>query len=258
MNELSRTVPHVLLIGDSCIDEYIYGTVDRISPEAPVPVLKFSSKSTKHGMASNVLANLQSFNILTTFKTNTEKSIKTRYVDERSEQQIVRVDDDVLTAECDTSSLCFDGIDCVVISDYDKGFVTDLTIQYVIDNFSGPIFIDTKKKNMGQFSKENVYFKINEKEWAECESSASNTIVTLGKAGALFKDRLYKAPTVDTFDVTGAGDTFLSALTWAYLTYATIDKAIAMANRAAAISVQHRGVYTLKDEDINEIKEWSY
>ena len=43
----------VLLIGDSCTDEYVYGSCERLNPEAPVPILKFNRKETKkewHGM----------------------------------------------------------------------------------------------------------------------------------------------------------------------------------------------------------------
>ena len=63
----------VLLIGDSCEDEYIYGSCNRISPEAPVPVMNFSRLETKSGMAGNVCLNLQSFEMDITFLTNSEK-----------------------------------------------------------------------------------------------------------------------------------------------------------------------------------------
>ena len=49
----------ILLIGDSCIDEYQYGTVDRISPEAPVPIFKYIRSEEKPGMVFNVRNNLE-------------------------------------------------------------------------------------------------------------------------------------------------------------------------------------------------------
>lgn len=49
---------NVLLIGDSCIDEYKIGTVDRLSPEAPVPVIKVVNEYELPGMSSNVKQNL--------------------------------------------------------------------------------------------------------------------------------------------------------------------------------------------------------
>ena len=51
----------------------------------------------------------------------------------------------------------------------------------------------------------------------------------------------------------GAGDTFLAALTYGYLKYGRIDKAIPLANKAASIAVSHRGTYVLTKEDIDEI-----
>ena len=47
----------VLLIGDSCVDEWVYGDCDRLSPEAPVPILVEQGKDTAPGMAGNVKQN---------------------------------------------------------------------------------------------------------------------------------------------------------------------------------------------------------
>ena len=49
MDTLQHKKFKILLIGDSCVDEYQYGVVDRISPEAPVPILKFQNKFTRPG-----------------------------------------------------------------------------------------------------------------------------------------------------------------------------------------------------------------
>ena len=54
----------ILLIGDSCVDEYFYGSVDRLSPEAPVPILKINQGRKEDGMAANVYNNLLAFNSL--------------------------------------------------------------------------------------------------------------------------------------------------------------------------------------------------
>ena len=51
----------------------------------------------------------------------------------------------------------------------------------------------------------------------------------------------------------GAGDTFLAALTYGYLKYGRIDKAIPLANKAAAVAVSHRGTYVLTEEDVKKI-----
>ena len=78
-------------------------------------------------------------------------------------------------------------------------------------------------------------------------------IITRGGEGAEYQGKLYPAEKVKVFDVVGAGDTFLAALTYGYLSHHSIEKAIPIANRAAAIAVSHTGTYVLTDEDINEI-----
>ena len=138
----------VLLLGDSCEDEYIYGNCDRLSPEAPVPVMKLGRVETKSGMAGNVCLNLQAFNLNITFLTNTEKITKTRFIDEGSNYQILRVDNEErvkpLLVPVSTNSF-----DAVVISDYDKGFVTLETIDHLASrNPDIKIFVDTKKKKL--------------------------------------------------------------------------------------------------------------
>ena len=83
---------NVLLIGDSCVDEYVYGTVDRLSPESPVPVLNQTRRETKPGMAANVKVNLEALGCEVDFITNLEPIVKTRYIDERSGYHLLRVD----------------------------------------------------------------------------------------------------------------------------------------------------------------------
>ena len=84
----------VLLIGDSCTDEYVYGTCERLNPEAPVPILKFNRKETTKGMAWNVRENLMSFGMEVYILTNEEPITKTRYIDEKSNQHILRLDEE--------------------------------------------------------------------------------------------------------------------------------------------------------------------
>lgn len=61
---------NVLLIGETCEDGYIYGSVDRISPEAPIPVLKYEGLETSLGMSANVKRNLESLGIFVNHITN--------------------------------------------------------------------------------------------------------------------------------------------------------------------------------------------
>ena len=85
---------NILVIGDTCTDVFIYGTCDRICPEGPVPIFKPINKVENKGMAGNVYQNLLSLNIDNVdIITNHETITKTRYVEEKSNHLIVRVDE---------------------------------------------------------------------------------------------------------------------------------------------------------------------
>ena len=242
----------VLLLGDSCEDEYIYGNCDRISPEAPVPVMKLGRVETKSGMASNVCLNLQAFSLDITFLTNTEKITKTRFIDEGSNYQILRVDDEKRIKPL-MIPVMTDSFDAVVISDYDKGYLTVEKIFEIVESSSCPVFIDSKKSILP--NKSNCYIKINDKESDNLDHSypIDNLIITQGSKGCVYNNTLYPAEKVKVFDVVGAGDTFLAALVFGYLKHKDINKAIMLGNRAAAIAVQHTGTYVLSQTDINEL-----
>ena len=242
----------VLLLGDSCEDEYIYGNCDRISPEAPVPVMNLGRVETKTGMAGNVCLNLQAFNLNITFLTNSEKITKTRFIDEKSNYQILRVDDEKRIKPL-MIPVMTDSFDAVVISDYDKGYLTTEKIFEIVESSSCPVFIDSKKSILP--NKSNCYIKINDKESGNLNQSypIDNLIITHGSKGCVYNNTLYPAEKVKVFDVVGAGDTFLSALVFGYLRYHDIDKAIVLGNKAAAIAVQHTGTYVLSQTDINEL-----
>ena len=69
----------VLVIGDSCVDNFIYCDINRICPEAPVPVLQPVESTTNPGMASNVARNLISLGAEVELITNEINIRKTRY-----------------------------------------------------------------------------------------------------------------------------------------------------------------------------------
>ena len=246
---LPQTQLKVLLIGDSCIDEYVYGSCERINPEAPVPILKFNRKETKRGMAWNVRQNLSSFGIEVYIMTNQETITKTRYIDEKYNQQLLRVDDepDLKPIEYKIPDEKFDAL---VISDYNKGFLTTDKIVEFTKSFDGPVFIDTKKNKLPEI---DAYVKINEHEYKNFESTTKNLIVTRGSKGCEYMGKLYPAEKVNVFDVVGAGDTFLSALVYFYLTLGKIEKSIPLANKAASIAVSNFGTYALKPQDIQKL-----
>ena len=238
----------ILLIGDSCTDEYVYGTCERLNPEAPVPILRFNRKETTRGMAWNVRENLMSFGIEVFILTNKESIIKTRYIDEKSNQHILRVDDEGVCDPMDYE-LPEDEYDALVISDYDKGFLTEKKIQELVDWFDGPVFIDSKKTKL---PKKDCYLKINEIE-SKLLKGYKNLIVTKGAGGADYNKVNYPGEKTKIVDVVGAGDTFLSALVYFYLLCGTIEKAIPYANKAAAFAVQNFGTYVLTENDVKDL-----
>ncbi|UEG48811.1 PfkB family carbohydrate kinase [Ferruginibacter lapsinanis] len=240
----------ILLIGDNCIDEYVYGICSRLNPEAPVPVLDYTRTETKPGMAANVFENLKTFKVDVEFITNKEKIIKTRFVDDKYNHQILRVDrHEVLTPL--TQAVFDTSFDAIVISDYNKGFISESKLFEIVDQAHCPVFIDTKKRVIPD--KPNCYIKINESEYNSLDNPPVNTIATLGDKGAMYQGKIYPTDKVTVFDVVGAGDTFLAALTYFYLLLGSIEKAIPYANKAAAIVVQHIGTYVLTEEDVASI-----
>lgn len=242
----------ILLIGDNCIDKYVFGTVDRISPEAPVPVLKIDNNKdiTRLGMAGNVKENLIALGNEVSFLSGAT-STKTRIVDSRSGYHLLRVDDDVKSNPLEITTEIPSQYDAVVVSDYNKGLLTYDNIKELRELYSGPIFIDTKKTDLQQFS--GCYVKINETELSASSSTTENMIVTLGSKGALYNDKLYPTKKVEVHDVTGAGDVFLASLATFYLHFGSIEAAIPYANRLAAISVTHNGTYTITEEDLKSL-----
>jgi D-beta-D-heptose 7-phosphate kinase/D-beta-D-heptose 1-phosphate adenosyltransferase len=246
MNTQQLTSFNVLLIGDDCSDVYQYGTVDRISPEAPVPVFKYSHKDERGGMARNVKANLEELGCRVDYLSG-ETSVKTRLIDIRSKQQIVRIDNDnqsqpLLFPDIEYS---LDEYDAIVISDYNKGYVSYDLIRILTEEFNGPIFVDTKKTDLLQL--ETCIIKINDSEYSKITSFPSeytDVIVTRGAEGATWKNKIFPANKVEVADVCGAGDTFLAALCYWHLnSHGDMAQAIEFAIQASAVTVQHLGVY---------------
>lgn len=254
MKILQRKKFKILLVGDSCNDFYHYGTVTRISPEAPIPILKTVSTKMIKGMASNVHKNLVAFKADVDFFHGVE-SIKTRFIENKSRYQLLRVDDDQKSDPIDLSILESKKYDAIIVSDYNKGFISSETVSKLKEKYRGiPIFVDSKKTNLNIF--ENCYLKINELEYEEStnkEISEDSLIVTLGSKGTRYKGKLFPTEKVEVHDVTGAGDVFLASLCIFYLITGSIENAIPFANKLATISVQHEGNYTIQKDDLAKL-----
>lgn len=237
----------ILLIGDTCTDVYQYGDIVRLSPEAPVPVFVPTHKEQRDGMAGNVYINLVNLGCAVDILSGA-KSIKTRLIENRSKQQILRIDEDFYNQPIQIDSIIPDIYHAVVFSDYGKGIVDYSLIDSVIKSAGCPVFIDTKKTDLAKFY--NAWVKVNQTEVARAVSLCPNLIVTLGADGARLRDTVYPTTGVEVADVTGAGDTFLAALVFRYLETRDITQAIPFANRASAVTVQHYGVYAPILEEI--------
>lgn len=239
----------VLLLGDSCLDIYQFGTVDRLSPEAPIPIFVPQHQYTKPGMASNVKANLEALGCEVDAVIG-QPSEKTRLIDQRSQQQILRIDRDCTSNSIELDPVVCKNYDAVVISDYNKGSVSYDLIATVATASPVPVFVDTKKTDLARMR--GAWVKINESEHSRLQSECPGLIVTRGAQGAdiIHDGSHFAAPKVEVVDVTGAGDTFLAALAYRYLQTANIGRAVEFAIRAAAVTVQHLGVYAPSLEEI--------
>ena len=253
MKDFSSIRPQVkykiLLVGDLSEDIYTYGNVNRISPEAPVPVFEPKYVITKDGMAGNVAKNLEALGCHVNFL-HGEASVKNRLIDIRSKQQLIRLDKDIISEPIKFET-AIPVYDAVVISDYNKGTVTYELIEELVKEANVPIFVDTKKTDLARLS--GCYVKINalEKSRATSLPDSQHLIVTHGEDGAYWDGCIYPAEIVgDVTDVCGAGDTFLAALVYEFLKTGNMPDAVKFANKASAVTVQHIGVYAPSLEEI--------
>lgn len=249
MNTQVQKPFNILLIGDVCIDVYQFGTVDRLSPEAPVPVFVPTHQEERYGMAGNVAKNLEALGCQVNLLRG-NASQKTRLIDSRSKQHIARIDRDVINKPIRFETAVPNNYDAVVISDYAKGCVDYELIESILAEVKCPVFVDTKLTDLARM--QGAWVKINNLEYSRIKSECTGLIVTRGSQGAeiVHHDFVAPAPDVEVVDVTGAGDTFLAALTYKFLECGDIKLAVSFANRAASITVQRLGVYAPTLEEI--------
>jgi len=243
----------ILLLGDSCIDVFIYGDCYRLNPEAPTPVFTEKYRIQFDGMASNVLKNIQSLGLDADFITQKEEIIKTRYVDQKSNYILFRIDNDNHINHSKSISLIdsldFSNYDLTIISDYDKGFLNKNELETIFTN-SKLSFIDTKKP-IDTWIKTASFIKINEAEYTNPKNNLDfmstelndKLIITLGEFGAKYNNKFYKPPKeILVRDVVGAGDSFLASLACHYYLYKNIEDAINFANLCAGQVVSKKGI----------------
>jgi rfaE bifunctional protein kinase chain/domain len=193
----------VLIIGDVMIDAYLWGKVDRISPEAPVPVVVVNRRESRLGGAANVALNIQSLGakpilcsvvgddnkgqeFINLLKDNNISDIgiiksskritTTKFRIFGNNSQMLRVDEEVSHPLDKEDNLLFikkvediiygQKIDSVIIQDYDKGIVSKELLEKIIDKLNElniPIAVDPKRRNFSLY-KNVTLFKPNLKE----------------------------------------------------------------------------------------------
>ena len=241
----------VLVVGDACLDVYLYGECIRMCPDAPIPVFVPIYKKENKGMAGNVYENLLSLGVATDLKCNSTTITKTRYVEEKTNHMFLRVDsgEEEIGRISDLSIESLEKYDAVVISDYNKGYLYEEDIKFICDNHS-LVFLDTKKI-IGEYCKGCSFIKINGNEYRKSFEEYDNPakiwaedkmIVTLGFKGCRFRERLYSVEKVEIRDTSGAGDTFLAAFVHRFLQDKNIEKSLKFANKCSTAVVQQKGV----------------
>ena len=302
----------VLVVGDLMLDEFIWGKVSRISPEAPVPVVWVTSESVMPGGASNVAHNIQALGgkvhlagVIgndsrgTLLMEELEKRnidaggvirdkkrptiLKTRVI--AHHQQVVRIDketdgnieDNVIEQILTFARKVIENIDAVIIEDYGKGVIVPRLIEGLIKlakRHKKIVTVDPKENHFS-FYKNATAITPNHHEAAKAlgvkvgnnmpiekigkellkQLNCEAVLMTLGEDGMCIFEKSGKAtriPTVaqDVYDVSGAGDTVISAYTLAVASGARSIEAAHIANCAAGIVVGKVGIAVVTREEL--------
>jgi len=303
----------VLVVGDVMMDHYVWGSVSRISPEAPVPVVNVTRETLLLGGAANVVNNISALggqadicgvigsddagrqlqHLLRTRGVPTDglvmepgrsTTIKTRVI--AHHQQVVRFDRETREGIArETHQQIFkrvtekadEGMDAIVISDYCKGVVTRGLVRDIVrlaKKRGIAVSVDPKVSHFGIYRGVTILTP-NTKEaslGARIEINDDESLLRAGKGllkrlacdavlitrseqgMSLFEKsgRVTHIPTVarDVFDVTGAGDTVISALTLSMAAGAKVSDAAMIANYAAGIVVGVVGTATVSPEQL--------
>ena len=248
----------VLVIGEQCDDIFIYGDTPRLSPEGPAPVFIPKREVYNGGMGMNVCKNLEELKIDTDFQHQKKPITKTRHIHESSNTLLLRIDEEKNIDRIDNTKLIkldFWDYTMIVISDYNKGFLTEEDIAYI--GFKHPNVICDTKKQLGNWCKDLRFIKLNRSEFEnnkefieENDWILEKLIVTLDKDGCMYNGTSYPTEKVEIMDISGAGDTFVAGFVKMLLDTDDISKSIQFGNRCSAQVVQKRGVTTIDYENL--------
>ena len=236
----------VLLVGEVCTDEFVYCKADRLSPEAPVPVLNPIKTVSNSGMSGNVYQNLMALDpeLSITHIYQNNQIIKRRFIEEKSNHMFIRFDEGEDIVKSFDMELINDEYDMVIVSDYNKGFLTDEHL-FQLSEISNLSIIDSKRKLNPMIAQKFTFVKVNEQEYKNNQqlSFLENIIITLGRSGAKYNNLDIPSPDPkETIDVSGAGDTFVASFILKYYRTEDIYNSILFANEVCSEVVGKRGV----------------
>ena len=305
----------VLVLGDIILDEYIWGDVSRISPEAPVPVVDVRQETTMLGGAANVVHNIAALGgravlcgIVGNDGTGEEIIRKVRELDLSTEgilrvpgrpttiktrivaqsQQVVRFDRESripVGGEHVGRLLAFiegqkERIQAVVVSDYDKGVVSAKLmdgLKALCRSAGVTLGVDPKPSHFQYYSGIDVITPNHHEAGAFCRRpivdeeslvragkqmleklACRSVLITQGKEGMILFEEgggITHIPTVarKVFDVTGAGDTVISAFCLGLAAGMDFKSAATIANFAAGIVVGEVGTTAVKAHDLKQV-----
>jgi len=252
----------VLVIGDIIIDRYIYGTSTRLSPEAPVPVVKYLREVETVGGAGLVYENLKSLGVnVTLLETDQPHSVKTRVICDG--HYITRIDDDKLANSDEVVRAIkrmrnLEQYEYVILSDYNKGTLDEsIEIIKYLNTFGCKVIVDPKEH--ANHYKDAWLVKPNYKEFGDFGFTNWRGNIITTNAGenvvASIDGEVYDVPVdpVEVSDVTGAGDCFLAAFVYGLTLQKDYQTCLEIAIKASRTSVQHVGTYILQPKDLYEV-----
>lgn len=258
----------VIVIGDAMVDRYVYGRIDRRSPEADCGVFVPEQRLEMPGGAANVRANVNALGGVCTLVSPPGRSVKTRYVLSATNEQVLRVDED----ETQVSPMMADTMlgkylsslkhaDIVIFSDYAKGALQKSIIEPAMNMARAerkPVIVDPKYPDWSRYAGATVITP-NTLEYAVSQRPAKSsyaTVVTRGMQGALaIPAGSSEGETVPGFavpkpDAVGAGDSFVAGFAMAWTGGADLIEAATVGNAAAAVACGKRGTATASRREI--------
>jgi D-beta-D-heptose 7-phosphate kinase/D-beta-D-heptose 1-phosphate adenosyltransferase len=253
-----------LVIGDAIIDQYHFGRIDRISPEAPVPVFveDLSKVDTRRGGADNVAHQLEVLGCVVSKAYALRRSVKHRYM--VGHCQVFRIDLDS-SERCDANEFKTDKRpDVIVLSDYAKGFLTETLCRQVIElalEERIPVVVDPKGSDWSKYRgctvlcpNESEYHKWNK------EDQPDALLLKCGSKGMKFIDYAHgydiddcteiPATARHVYDVTGAGDVVVALVAAALGVGCDLRRAAHIATHAAGYVVGEVGTAVCPKETL--------